>query len=82
MSKGLFANWRFRTTHPSFEAGQQLEVYLTGFDEAANRGVARIGDTILEVEGVHGDQVDTLVYLKVDAFDEQTHSGKASALPG
>lgn len=77
MSKGLFANWRFRTARPSFEPGQQLEVYLTGFDEAAGRGLARIGDTILEVDGARADQVDTLVHLTVDSFDSATHRGAA-----
>ena len=77
MSKGLFANWRFRTTHPSFEAGQQLEVYLTAFDPASGKGQARIGDTVIEVEGARAEQIDTLVHLTVDSFDEQAHRGTA-----
>lgn len=77
MSKGLFANWRFRTSTPSFEPGQQLEVYLTGFDESAGRGQARIGDTILEVDGARADQVDSLVHVKVESFDERAHRGSA-----
>lgn len=77
MSKGLFANWRFRTTHPTFEPGQRIEVYLTAFDEATGKGEARVGDTILEVEGARADQVDTLVELKVDTFDGQAHRGAA-----
>jgi hypothetical protein len=79
MIKGLFANWRFRTAQPSFEAGQELEVYLTGFDPSSGKGQARVGDTILEVDGVRAEQVDTLVYLTVESFDEQAHRGSARA---
>ncbi|NBB93923.1 MAG: hypothetical protein GVY32_12240 [Gammaproteobacteria bacterium] len=79
MSKGLFANWRFRTAYPSFEPGQELEVYLTGFDEASGKGEARIGDTILEVEGVGGGQVDSLVVIRVESFDKPSHRGAARA---
>lgn len=77
MIKGLFANWRFRTSHPAFEPGQQIEVYLTGYDDATGKGQARIGDTILEVDGVRGEQVDTLVNLTVESFDKQSHRGAA-----
>lgn len=79
MIKGLFANWRFRTSHPAFEPGQQIEVYLTGFDASTGRGVARIGDSILDVEGVRSDQLDTLVTITVESFDRQTHRGAARA---
>ena len=75
MSKGLFANWRFRTATPAFEPGQQLEVYLTGFD--AGRGEARVGDTLIEVEGASAAQVDSLVEITIDSFDKAAHRGKA-----
>lgn len=81
MSKGLFANWRFRTNHPSFDPGQQLEVYLTGFDAASGKGEARVGDTILQVEGASADQIDSLVDIRVEAFDKTTHRGSARVSP-
>jgi len=81
MSKGLFSNWRFRTTHPSFEAGQQLKVYLTGFDGASGKGKARIGDTILQVEGATADQVDSLLDIQVESFDAAAHLGTATVSP-
>lgn len=77
MSKGLFANWRFRSAHPAFEPGQTFEVYLTAFDGATGKGEARVGDSILEIEGAAAEHVDSLVAVEVDAFDKQTHRGTA-----
>lgn len=75
MSKKLFTNWRFRTTTPTFEPGQQLELYLTGFD--AGCGEARVGDTLIEIEGTSAAQIDFLVKITVQSFDKSTHRGKA-----
>lgn len=80
MSKGLFANWRFRTSTPTFEPGEQLEVYLTNFD--GGRGEARIGDTILEVEGASVGQVDQLVEISIESFDKSAHRGQARIRSG
>lgn len=77
MSKGLFANWRFRTSTPSFEPGQRIEVYLTAFDAGTGQAEARVGDSILEVSGATADQLDSLVELTVESFDRQTHRGNA-----
>lgn len=79
MSKGLFANWRFRSNAPSFEPGDKLEVYLTGFDGL--RGEARVGDTILEVEGASAGQLDQLVEITVESFDKSAHRGQARIHP-
>ncbi len=77
MIRKLFANWQFRTNHPSFTAGERLKVFLTAFDETSGRGEARIGDTILEVEAARPEQLDTLVTLKVSSFDTARHRGQA-----
>lgn len=73
----LFANWRFRTNHPSFMAGERLRVFLTAFDQSSGRGEARIGDTILEVDAARPEQLDKLVTLKVSSFDTASHRGQA-----
>ncbi|HSH27570.1 MAG TPA: hypothetical protein VK972_07390 [Wenzhouxiangella sp.] len=77
MIRKLFANWQFRTNHPSFTAGERLKVFLTAFDESSGRGEARIGDTILEVEAARPDQLDQLVTLEVGSFDPARHRGQA-----
>jgi hypothetical protein len=73
----LFESWTFRSARPTFEAGEELSVYLTAFDRASGKGEARIGDSILEVSGARADQIDELVVVKVESFDEQTHRGVA-----
>ncbi|QKK03539.1 MAG: hypothetical protein HND55_13230 [Pseudomonadota bacterium] len=78
MSKGLFANWRFRTSTPSFEPGDLVEVYLTAFDASTGEGEARIGDSVLKVSGATADQVDRLVTLRVASFDPQGARGTAA----
>ena len=77
MSKGLFANWRFRTSHPVFEPGQRVEVYLTGYDRSSGQGQARVGDTILEIAGATAAQVDSLVEIEIESFDTASHRGSA-----
>lgn len=78
MRNGLFSTWRFRSERPVLEVGRSIEVYLTSFDPASGKGEARIGDTVLNVDGASADQLDQLVSLKVDSFDEQTSTGAAS----
>lgn len=73
----LFANWRFRSNKPAFAPGDELRAYLTGFDPASGEGRARIGDTILLVEGAAASQLDTLVDLRVTSFDPALATGQA-----
>lgn len=73
----LFESWRFRSARPTFEAGEEINVYLTSIDGDTGRAEARIGDSILEVHGARVEQLDQLLTLKVDAFDASTHRGRA-----
>ena len=73
----LFGNWRFRSTQPAFAPGEEIRVYLTGFDAAAGTGVARIGDTVLTVTGASAAQLDQLVDLRVTGFDADRATGTA-----
>ena len=77
MTRGLFANWRFRSSRPEFAAGDEIRAYLTGFDPATGSGTVRIGDTVLQVEGVEAGQVDQLIDLRVESFDATGAAGRA-----
>lgn len=73
----LFKFWRFRSARPSLNAGDDINVYLTAFDPESGRGQARIGDSVLEVEGASADQLDTLVQLHVESFSDEASKGSA-----
>ncbi|NGP53288.1 hypothetical protein [Thioalkalivibrio sp. XN8] len=77
MSRGLFGNWRFRSTRPAFAPGEEIRAYLTGFDPATGVGTVRIGDTVLQVKGAAAGQVDQLVDLRVESFDAGRAVGEA-----
>jgi hypothetical protein len=76
----LFRNWRFRTATPAFAPGETLRAYLTGYDTARGEGTMRIGDTVLTVEGAAAAQVDELVDVRVESFDEVRGTGRAFML--
>lgn len=73
----LFTYWRFRSTRPTLEVGQDIEVYLTAFDPDTGKGRARIGDTLLEVDDAKADQLDQLVRLHVESFNQDQGIGTA-----
>jgi len=79
MSIQPFRNWRFRDNTPAFAPGEEIRAYLTGFDADTGEGRARIGDTMLTVNGVTADQVDRLVELRIESFDPAQSVGRASA---
>ncbi|WP_376695119.1 DUF7513 family protein [Wenzhouxiangella sp. EGI_FJ10305] len=76
----LFKTWTFRSAHPTFEAGEEINAYLTTIDADTGRAEARIGDSILEVSGAKPEQLDQLVMLKVQSFDTQSHRGQAQII--
>ncbi|WP_160134347.1 DUF7513 family protein [Halococcus salsus] len=72
------AGWSFRTTTPSFEAGEEITAFVTGYEDGA--GVARIGDTILTLTDAAPELVDTQVDLRIEEFDDSDHTGRATVL--
>jgi hypothetical protein len=74
----LFENWRFRSSTPAFAPGENIRAYLTGFDPATGEGMVRIGDTVLTVTGASAAQLDQLVDLRVESFDAQHATGRAT----
>ncbi|WP_224336711.1 DUF7513 family protein [Haloprofundus halobius] len=67
--------WSLRTTHPTFEAGQELSAFLTGYEGGV--AVARIGDTRIRVPDAPDGMVDSRVRLRVTSFDPNEHVGEA-----
>ena len=74
----FFAGFGFRTSKPSFDPGEEITAFVTGHD--GESPVARIGDTILTVEGASEEVVDARVRLKVESFDANAHRGTATFL--
>ncbi|WP_338729289.1 hypothetical protein [Haladaptatus sp. DJG-WS-42] len=68
----------FRTSTPSFDPGDEFSVFITGFNHSG--AVARVGDTMLYVDGATQAHVDQKVTVRVTAFDESTHEGEAELL--
>jgi hypothetical protein len=72
------AGWGFRSSKPDFDPGQEITVFVTGYDGDAP--VARVGDTVLRIEDAPADVVDTRVRLRVESFDDNDHTGTATYL--
>lgn len=65
----------FRTTRPTFEAGQEVEAIVTGRD--GDDALVRVGDSLLRV--VDCDvEVDADVRIRVTEFDDNDHRGTAT----
>ncbi len=69
--------WEFRSATPSFEAGEEITAYMTGYMPEQNIGVVRIGDSILTIPEAELENVDTLLRLEITSFDEARYHGKA-----
>ncbi|MDQ2049359.1 TRAM domain-containing protein [Natronolimnohabitans sp. A-GB9] len=71
--------WRFRSTTPSLETGDEINVFVAetnGTDE----GLAYIGDTELRIEGAGPDTVEKRVRVRVTAFDETDATARGEFL--
>jgi len=69
----FLAGWSFRGSTPDYEPGDVLEVMVTG--DAGGEAVARIGDSVLRIEGAPDDALDTRVRVAVETWDEAAHRG-------
>lgn len=70
--------WSFRTTHPTFAEGDEISVFITGYENGTP--IARVGDTKLRIPNASEDLVDSRVRLRVTQFDENDHVGDAEFL--
>ena len=78
LRRKYFAGLAFRTNKPTFEPGEEISAFVTGTEGGAP--VARVGDTILRIEGAPENALDTRVKLRVDEFDGIGHRGTATYL--
>jgi hypothetical protein len=74
----FFAGVGFRTNKPDFEEGEEVTAFVTGYD--GGTPIARVGDTVLRVEGAPADAVDARARLRVESFDDNDHVGTATYL--
>lgn len=68
----------FRTNTPDFDVGDEITVFVTGYN--GETPVVRIGDTVLRVEDAPPEAIDARVRLRVESFDDNDHTGTASYL--
>ncbi|MFC7214700.1 TRAM domain-containing protein [Saliphagus sp. GCM10025334] len=71
----FLSGWHFRTTRPTLTPGTEVDVFLSEFD-ADDTGVARIGDTVLYVEGASPGHVEKRVRVRVIDFDDSMSTGR------
>jgi|AntDeeMinimDraft_5_1070356.scaffolds.fasta_scaffold27358_2 hypothetical protein len=69
------AGWEFRSNHPSFDAGDEVELFVTGREDGAQ--IARVGDSKLRLTNAPNGLLDKRVRLKVTSFDDDAHVGEA-----
>ncbi|AAG18981.1 MULTISPECIES: hypothetical protein [Halobacterium] len=72
------AGLTFRSNTPRFDAGDELELFVTGRADGAH--VVRVGDSTLRLDGAPADALDTKVRLRVTGFDTDDHVGEADYL--
>jgi hypothetical protein len=74
----FFEGFGFRTNRPEFEPGQEIDVYVTGYE--GDTAIARIGDSVFRIPDAPQDVLDKRVRLRVEEFDGNDHDGRASLL--
>ncbi|WP_338739539.1 DUF7513 family protein [Haloplanus salilacus] len=68
--------WSFRTSRPSFDVDDEIEVFLTGVENGTV--VARVGDTIIRVPDADPEYVDTQCRIRITEFDDGDATGEAT----
>ncbi|SIR61581.1 DUF7513 family protein [Natronorubrum thiooxidans] len=77
--KKYFKGWTLRTTTPSFEVGDEINVFVAASNSDGN-GHAYIGDTHLLIEGAGPQTVEKRVRIRVTEFDETDATGRGEFL--
>ena len=72
--------WRRRSSRPSFDPDETHRVIITGFDDATATARARVGDSVLRVDGTTREHVDTVARVRVTEFDDGAAQGRAELL--
>ncbi|WP_254766173.1 DUF7513 family protein [Salinilacihabitans rarus] len=71
----FLSGWHFRTTKPSLTPGSDVNVFVSEFS-ADGVGIARVGDTVLYVEGAEPEHAEKRVKVRVTEFDESDAVGR------
>ncbi|SDZ76994.1 hypothetical protein SAMN04488065_0175 [Haloplanus vescus] len=74
----LFAGLTFRTNKPTYDAGDELTAFVTGYAEGVAR--VRIGDTVITLPDAQSGLTDQLVKIRVTEFDDADATGQAELL--
>jgi hypothetical protein len=74
----FFEGWGFRTSKPTYAVGDELTAFVTGYED----GVAqvRVGDTRISVPNAEPGLTESLVRLRVTAFDVEGATGEGELL--
>lgn len=70
--------WQFRTNQPSFEPGDEIQLYVTDTEDGIP--VARIGDSFIHISDGSAALVGTRIRVRVEQFDADTNVGTATML--
>ena len=69
----FLAGWSLRSSTPSYEPGDVIEVMVTG--DANGETVARIGDSTLRIRDAPDEALNTRVRVAVETWDGTAHRG-------
>ncbi|WP_129116799.1 DUF7513 family protein [Halegenticoccus tardaugens] len=74
----FLAGWKFRTSTPAYEPGDELTAFVTG--DRGGAAVVRVGDTIIRLPDADPSLVERRIELRVVEFDAKTHEGRGEVL--
>ncbi|TYL36730.1 TRAM domain-containing protein [Natronococcus pandeyae] len=77
MLDSYFKGWKFRTTNPSLEPGNEINIFVNEYN-GNNTGIANVGDTRLYIEGVGPEHVEKRVNVEVTEFDKEKSVGRGT----
>ncbi|MFC7072255.1 hypothetical protein ACFQJ7_05130 [Halovenus rubra] len=67
----------FRTSEPEFDIGEEIEVYVTDYDEDSDKVFARVGQSQLRFTDATKDLVGCRVLARVEQYDTAQNRGAA-----
>ncbi|MFC7059546.1 DUF7513 family protein [Halovenus salina] len=76
----LLAGATFRTSKPEFDVGEEIEVYVTDYNESNDEVFARVGQTRLRFDNASSDLVGCRVLARIERFDLESHRGTVTHL--
>jgi hypothetical protein len=72
------AGWKFRTTTPDYDPGEEIEVMVTSMKDG--KAKARIGDSVLRIKDAPEGALNMRLLVEVDEWDTEDHIGEATYL--